>query len=133
MEAEVAGAQRQVLSSFTGPGVQVKAGDGVYLCFFHNTFLKLSWPCSRTSRTRKSVHWVLDSGQEETRCGRVTRHKGKIGYQLASQQDRFTFAVMKIQIPKVNLKKNKIFFEHWYFSVEVACVPPRKAALAARR
>lgn len=62
MEAEVAGAQCQVLSSFTGPGVQVKASDGgVYLCFFHNTFLKLSWPCSRTYRTRKSVHWVLDS------------------------------------------------------------------------
>lgn len=28
MEAEVAGAQCQVLSSFTGPGVQVKASDG---------------------------------------------------------------------------------------------------------
>lgn len=47
--------------SFTGPGVPGKAGDGVYLCFFHKTFLKLSWLCSRTSRTRESVHWVLDS------------------------------------------------------------------------
>lgn len=62
MEAEVAGAQCQMLSSFTGPGWAVKARDG------GSTFASSTIPFSGfpglsvgTSRTRKSVHWVLDS------------------------------------------------------------------------
>lgn len=43
----------------------------------------------KSFRTRKSVHWVLDSeARMRPRRGTVTRHKGKIWYQLASEQDR---------------------------------------------
>lgn len=89
MEAEVAGAQCQVLSSFTGPGVQVKASDGdlplLLPQYLSQAFLALQWDFLNYKVSSLGL-WLR--GQDETRCGRVTRHKGKIWYQLALEQDR---------------------------------------------
>lgn len=35
--------------------------------------------------------------------------------------EKFVFALMKIKIPKVNLKKMQIFFEYEFSSVQAAC------------
>lgn len=89
MWAEVAGAQRQVLSSFTGPGVQVKARDGglplLLPQYLSPAFLALQWNFLNY-KVSSLDPWLR--GQDETRCGRVTRHKGKMWYQLALEQER---------------------------------------------
>lgn len=68
--------------------MQVTVSDGGLLCFFHNAFLKLSWPVVELLELESQFTGSFLRDQDEMGRGRTTGHKGKTWYQLASEQDR---------------------------------------------
>lgn len=55
-------------SSFTGPGMQIKVHDWGLAWFFHNAFLKLSWPVGKLVELESQLTGSFLRGQRETGC-----------------------------------------------------------------
>lgn len=120
MEAEVSGAQCQVLSSFTGPGVQVEAGDGgLPLLLPHplsQAFLALRWILelesqftgSLTQRPGWDKMWQSDKTQRENMVPKQERELYICTDENSNSQSQ-------------SKKKKKTSFECYFFSARVAC------------
>lgn len=90
------------------PRVLGKVSAAVSLGCSGHALLRLAQPGAQLLAL-ESVHWLLSQGQDETGCGRVTRRGNMVPVGLGVDQ-RNTFAMMKVQIPKVILRQKKRSF-----------------------
>lgn len=88
---------------------------GVYLGFFCNAFLKLSWPVVELLELESQFTGSFLRGQDEMGCGRVTGRKGKTWYQLASEQNRETdfWTNGDSNSQSQSKEKKQIYFQYW--------------------